>query len=193
MANLEQDIFKKNRHPKLYEELKEDIKRSKEKFILHYKNKYTNPSDIPIWMVSEIISFGQLSKWIKNLKSRQDRQKIAYPYKIDEVLLTSSIHYLTPIRNICAHHSRLWDRRFDIRMKIPRNVPPKLKEALNYEESKSPQKIYNALVMLSYFMDIINSQSKWRKNLIDLIKNTPLAKPSIMGFPTDWQKYGIWK
>ena len=32
------------------------------------------------------------------------------------------LRHLTPVRNFCAHHERLWDRDLKTKMKIPRNM-----------------------------------------------------------------------
>ncbi len=76
------------------------------------------------------MSFGQLSLWFKILKTRQDRNLVAKAYGIDESILRSFMHHLTFIRNITAHHGRLWNRRMTITMKLPRK-PRKLFVMLN--------------------------------------------------------------
>jgi abortive infection bacteriophage resistance protein len=66
-------------HAKLIDNLTTEIRRSREKFIEHYRTTYEEPSLPPIWAVSEVMSFGQLSTWFKHLKSRRDRKLIACP------------------------------------------------------------------------------------------------------------------
>lgn len=107
-----------------------EIRRSKDTFIVHYRSKYHDPEHPPVWMTSEVISLGQLSKWLGNLKLRADRQAIAKPFGLDEKVLVSLAHHLTYVRNICAHHGRLWNKQFTVTMTVP-NSPASLKLAMN--------------------------------------------------------------
>ena len=103
------------------DDLKSEISRSKEVFIEHYQNQYSDPELPPIWAVCEVMSLGLLSRWYKNLRPMSTRSKIAGTYNLDNMILQSFIHHLTEIRNICAHHSRLWNRKFTVIFQLPRN------------------------------------------------------------------------
>ncbi len=48
-----------------------------------------------------------------------DRKAIARRLNLVAPLLESWLHTLTTIRNICAHHARLWNRELGIRPKLP--------------------------------------------------------------------------
>lgn len=52
--------------------------------------------------------------------------------------------------------------------------------------------IYNTLVMILHFMNLIAPHHSWRNRFFMLIKkyNVPLAA---MGFPKDWQQRAIWQ
>lgn len=69
--------------------LENEVKRSKEVFIEHYKNKYTQPDLPPIWAVSEVMSLGLFSRWFTNLKPMATRKKIANQYNLDHEILAS--------------------------------------------------------------------------------------------------------
>ena len=65
-AHEKHEIFQrknKNKHVKWLVKIHEDTKRSSNsnESIKNYKNKYKDFPTIPIWMLTEIISFGQLS------------------------------------------------------------------------------------------------------------------------------------
>lgn len=51
------------------------------------------------------------------------RRAIAAAYGVDEQVLASWLRHLSLVRNICAHHSRLWNRDFTITPTLPRNKP----------------------------------------------------------------------
>jgi abortive infection bacteriophage resistance protein len=67
-AYLDQNNFQK---PHIYEacmrSLDEKLDRSKETFVQHYNGKYTKPSRPPIWAICELLTLGQLSKWLGNI------------------------------------------------------------------------------------------------------------------------------
>lgn len=167
----------------------EEIEKSKDTFIVHYKKKYDDPAQPPIWMVAEILSLGRLSKWYSNLKHRPDRQAIAKTYGLDEKVMVSLIHHIAYVRNICAHHGRLWNKQFIVTMAIP-SSPPALKLAMNGLEKR---RLYNSLVALGYLIKIVAPNSEWRQNLISLIDIHPLADPGEMGFPENWRSLPFWR
>lgn len=167
----------------------EEIDRSRDTFIVHYKTKYDNPALPPVWMAAEVMSLGQLSKWLGNLKGRADRQAIAKPYGLDEKVLVSLAHHLAHVRNICAHHGRLWNKQFTVTMAVP-NSPGALKLAMN---PGADRKLYNTLVVIGYLIGIIAPGTEWRKHLVELLATCPLADPVAMGFPADWAARPAWR
>ena len=87
-------------------------------FIEHYMNTYDNPPTPPSWMSVELLYFSELSKICQNLKSRKDRTDIAAAFGIaDETVFCSWLHTLNYLRNICAHHARLWNIELDVNPK----------------------------------------------------------------------------
>lgn len=187
---LDPNIYDRpDRYAKAYTSLLEEIDRSTDTFMVHYKRKYSDPVQPPAWMTAEVMSLGQLSKWISNLKLRVDRQAIAKPYGLDEKILVSIAHHLTYVRNICAHHGRLWNKQFTVIMTMP-NSPGSLKLAMN---ASAPRKLYNTLAVLGYLVGIVAPGSEWRRRLIELIDAHPLATPADMGFPTNWRTMPSWK
>jgi len=187
---LDQGLYdRQDHHAKGVTTLTKDFKESKDTFAKHYRRKYASPNLPPIWMAAEIISFGQLSMWFDNLKLRRDRQAIAKPFGFDERVLTSFAHHISHIRNICAHHGRLWNKRFTVKMTVPK-YPAKLPVAMR---GADPRYLHNTLVMLDYLLSIIAPGSEWRERLVALIDGCPLADPASMGFPEGWRERTAWR
>lgn len=88
--------------------------RSQEDFISHFKVNYDGFPRLPVWMATEVMSFGVLSKLFNALKN-EDKREIAKIYHLHPKTLADWLHVLTYIRNICAHHSRLWNKKLAIR------------------------------------------------------------------------------
>ncbi len=174
-------------HRQLIESLREEIDRSNERFIEHYNTTYDDPPLPPIWAVCEVMSFGQLSKWFKNLKHRGDRQTIARVYNLDERVLGSFMHHLTHVRNLVAHHSRLWNRRLVFTMTLPRR-PHDLVIQFN---ARTERYIYNTLAMLGYLLTLISPGTTWPRRVRQLIEESAVNVAS-MGFPDNWRELPLW-
>lgn len=186
---LNSQLHDSRHYQRTLDTLKEEIERSRDAFIIHYRNKYSDPQMPPVWMAAELMSLGQLSKWFAHLKFHADRKAIARPYGIDESVLRSFLHHLTNVRNICAHHGRLWNRQFTFTMKLPQS-PASLKSALN---SNAPRRLYNTLVLITRFMELIAPGTEWKRHVVELIDGYPQASPAAMGFPEDWRVRAMWK
>jgi abortive infection bacteriophage resistance protein len=164
-----------------------EVERSKEVFIQHFKNNYQEPLP-PIWAVAEVMSLGTLSKWYKNLGPKAIRRSIADTYQIDESVLQSWLHHLVIVRNICAHHARIWNRDFTFLIQLPKHKPTHLVSEL----IQRSRKLYNTLVLLLHCMDIISPEHHWRQRLIHLIQQHAIPVAA-MGFPGDWASRPIWQ
>lgn len=161
--------------------------RSDETFSTHFKNKYVEKIP-PMWVAIELTTLGQTSHWYGNIKLRTDRRAISTFYGLDDSILKSYLHHLKIIRNICAHHSRLWNKRFTFSIKLPKS-PTNLSESMN----KNPtdiKSLYNTLVFLKYFMDQINPNHQWDIRLKKLLNNIHIQS---MGFPKNWETKPLWQ
>jgi len=114
-------FFSQVRYDQWRRQIHAEIERSKESFILHYRNQYDDFPHLPLWMAVEVMSFGSLSKLFNNL-TRAYQKQIGESLGFHESLLTSWLHSMTFVRNVCAHHARLWNREMAISMKYPRSA-----------------------------------------------------------------------
>jgi len=109
-------------HSKWLVSIEGEIVRGHETFIEHFKSKYSGFPRLPLWMAVEVMSFGSLSKLFGGLLPAPQRG-ISSSLEIHHSVMHNWFHALTYIRNLCAHHSRLWNRELAIRPDIPRKVP----------------------------------------------------------------------
>jgi len=189
-AYLDASLFRRiDRHRQCIEHLKDEIDRSQETFIEHCRTAYDDPALPPIWAICEIMTFGQLSIWFKNLKRRSDRNAIARIYGIDEVIFGSFMHHLTHIRNLTAHHCRLWNRMVVVTMAIPER-PVDLAIQFN---PKRDRNIYNTLVMLGHLLKLASPGTSWTSRLRKLVEEYVSDGTASMGFPDGWRELPIWK
>lgn len=185
-------------NPKLYkdhsrfeeniESLKKEINRSREVFIKHYKDKYNKPTLPPSWMSLEVASMGLLSKTFRNLKMGDEKKAILSYYGLPKIdILENWMHSFSTLRNICAHHGRVWNRRLQP-ISIPKKPTHPYAQNIPYEN-----KVYAYIVSIIYLLDIINPQNNFRENLISIIKeykDEQILKD--MGFATNWRREPIW-
>ena len=188
--HLDSSLYRNSvQYAKDYMRLQQEVDRSIETFIDHYKTKYTNPKEPPSWMSLEVSSFGLLSLIFRNLSNGPEKKAITQYYALPTVgILENWMHCFSNIRNICAHHGRLWNRRLTAHITLPN------KPANPFITNKNliPYKIYPALCCMKYILDIISPGHSFSQKLKDLMKLCPLAQEKEMGFPKDWQNEKFW-
>jgi abortive infection bacteriophage resistance protein len=193
-AYLKSGLFQGHRqYGRSLAEIDSEFERSKERYIRHYKKKYNEPDLPPIWAIVGIMTLGQFSHWLSNLKRKSTKAKIAKAYGLDEGVLASFLHHLTVIRNTCAHHGRLWNSELTLTMQLPRTKPPELNGCFDFgpDPNQAPRRLYNTLVMLAYLMDVISPGNKWKHRLKTLIEHHGIMTRQ-MGFPEDFAERPIW-
>lgn len=187
------------KHAESLEKLSIEKERSDEIFIKEFKKKYYNPLP-PSWMISEISSFGNLSSFYYNLKPGIIKRQIANYFGIEEHVFESWLHCLVYIRNICAHHARLWNRILSISPQIPLN-PQKL--WLTVVEIPNPirggkqkrinNRSYFLLSMIIYLLNTINPSHSFSSKVKNLFSKYPLIDNKAMGFTREWEFEKMWE
>jgi abortive infection bacteriophage resistance protein len=171
------------------------IDRSHEDFVQNYKSKYSTP--LPIWMAIELWDFGLLSRFI-GLMTVPDRQNLAARYAIaDWRLLESWVRSLGQIRNVAAHHSRLWNRAL-INLSTPKMPQAGTMAGLDHlhQNSFAQKRLYVVAAVIQHFIQQIELGSAWADSLSTLFATFPVL-PDVevgdTGFPQDWQKQPLWQ
>jgi abortive infection bacteriophage resistance protein len=187
-GHLEASIMRdKQRWRTAVQDAQREVSKSREVFIEHMRSQYKEKLP-PVWATCEILTLGALSKWLENLAPMQVRTKIARVYHIHEGVLESWCKHLTIVRNICAHHSRLWNRVFPITPMIPTSRMSRLVD----EFERGSRRLYNSLVALLHLMDVIAPDHSWR-GVLRVHLQTCVLDLRYMGFPDDWQSRQIWR
>ena len=175
--------------------LMKEVKRSNEEFINHYFGKYGEPAFPPSWMTLEVVSMGTLSKLFsaldRNNSSSRTIAKDLGLYKVE--ILKNWLHALSSLRNTCADHSRLWNRRFTIGLQFPYRTT---KPFLSKEEVAEirDNKLFGYLSVILYLIQFISPNSSFKTSLLELLNKKPkLVKLKDMGFPEDWYNYTLRK
>ncbi len=146
----------------------------------------------PIWAVSEMMSFGQLSRWHGDT-ILSVRKAVASHYQLHWKVLGSLLRHLTTIRNLCAHHERLWDRDFATRMSRPKTQMGAFSNPRAFFNEAATGRLYNTLVMVAYLTRVITGNPGWTIDLIALMSRFPNIPQERMGFISNWKESEIWQ
>ena len=170
--------------------LTREVGSSPETYIEHYRQTYDDPAMPPVWMVAEMMAFGQLSRWYSSLRSRSLRNQIATPLGLPEKVLVPLVKHLSIVRNTCAHHGRLWNRGFLLRPGLP-HKPTSLAATLELPGS-GPALLYNTLVLIVFLMGKVDPASNWKDELKTHLGSHPTSDLPAMGFPIGWEGRPLW-
>lgn len=154
-----------------------------EVFINHYYSKYTDPYLPPSWMIAEALPLGVWSRVYENLRGATERKAVAAGFQVDEQVLHSWLHALTYLRNLCAHHARLWNRQFVIKPVIAKKHAAFL---------KANDRFYAMAVVMWELLRLVAPQSHWHRRLSDLFGQFNAVNPGAMGFPANWREQAFW-
>jgi len=168
----------------------EEMGRSKEQFVKHYYSKYGDEHDFPpFWEAAEVMSFGSVVTFYK-ATTHQVKQSVASLFGIPDTVMESWLLALNTVRNICAHHSRLWNRELGNKPMIPR--------VEDYPEWHVPAKIPNdrifgILTICKHCLNRIAPQSHWPDRLHTLLAAYPDIPLASMGFLEKWEESPMWR
>lgn len=178
--------------PWLADVLKE-TERSKETFVSHFKARYEEYPLLPIWAAVEIMSFGLLSKLFSGLLTA-DKAEIARPFGLHPGVLGSWLHTLVYVRNICAHHARLWNRELAIAPRLPDKD-----ERWQSLHPAHPKRLASVLYLLNSLLTKLPAGrtfvSGWRGRVEALMAQGPDVPRfhESMGLPQDWPAHPLWR
>ena len=140
-----------------------DIDQSSEEFIV--KHVENHPNEKPeSWKALEVITLNTLSKLYSNLKNQsREKSRIANEFGLNSSRdLESWLRTITFIRNIIAHHGRLWNRVMVNQYRWPNSTQfPLLSYSPNVERRK---KIFPILSAIIYMNDRISPSNNLKKS-----------------------------
>lgn len=182
-----------SRYKSWLKDLHKNIDRSKEDFLKHFQNKYPN-QDLPVWMSVELWDLAMTSKFLGGIP-KSDLNLIATKYGLPNgLLLASWIRSISHVRNICAHHGRIWNRALS---DFPR--APNLGEitSLDHLSGKDAAsfRLYGVIAVMRYLLSQVNPKSTWAKRFKELMNRFPetnIALVGQMGFPAGWTNFSLW-
>lgn len=131
---------------------------SKEEFVRHNKSKYGLP--LAIWVACEVWDFGTLSRLYAGMReAEQDAISARYGIRNGRVFATwlRSLNYL---RNICAHHSRLWNRNIVDQPRLPPVAEVPWVEPFE-DDAHLRARCFLLLRIARHLLQVVNPNSSW--------------------------------
>ena len=170
--------------------LRKELQRSKEEFIQEHYHKYCTPDMPPAWKTLEVASFGVLSKLYSNFKDKAVKKCIAKSFGVPQhEYLESWMRSIAVLRNCCAHHARIWNRRFSMIPQIPKTMTGKWIDNLNVDTHK----LYLQLCCLVYWQNSIYENNDFVDKFKSLLQKYTNIDIVAMGFPKNWEEEPLWR
>lgn len=156
----------------MYELCKDKSARRNELFVQHHKDCKGNI--FPVWVATELMSFGQVSKFYKNMVS-EDRNKMAREfYNIpSREYIESWIQCAAVARNIAAHGGRFYNRFLSPKIQLPNSLAGNGSLFLGYA--------YGIYMLLPP-----EKKNVFISNLSRAISSHEYVLLRHIGFPNDW-------
>lgn len=189
---LNSDLFHNKKYfTQVQNKIHTELYESSEEFIVNHYKKH--PTEKPeAWKALEVITLGSLSKLYRNLNHQLPaKNTIAKEFGLyNQKYLSSWLITITLLRNIIAHHGRLWNRVIINKYDWPSKTPEPI---LNYiPDNHQRRKVFPILSAILYLNDKISPGHHIMNELTSLFhqfERIPLYK---MGFPSNWQKQAVW-
>lgn len=196
-SSLFEDI---DRHTDFVLDLKYEFTRSTEPFAKEYIAEHPDwdseslEGDNPdAWLIIEVATFGTLSKMYKNLKSQlPQRSAIANDFGLySSKDFSNWIEVVSLMRNIVAHHSRLWNRSLGKKISDPKSRRNAwLNGSLTEQQKKKP---YAVACAVAYLCKSANPMHKFVNRMKELHSKYPNIALSKYGFPIRWENEPLWR
>ena len=158
-----------------------ELKSSREDFVKHHKQKYGGK--LPVWAATEIMDWGSLT-YLYEFSPRSVQDAISSRCGLNAPQLHSWLKALNIVRNICAHHGRLFNRVHTISPKLPAQGTHADLDCINTDWKRT----FGQLTLIQFLLDRFTVGNK--KLLPTVVQSFPevqIVPISHMGAPDNWQ------
>lgn len=167
---------------------------SSEGFKKHFIEKYDG--ELPIWTAVEIWDFGMLREFSQMILL-EDRIEITKLIGIPTHLAFNNwMEAIGELRNVVAHHNRLYNRHVTKRIGTKRLWEIPELEHLRQCSEPTMWKVYPVVCVIRYLMSHLAPESDWSERSISLLLDFPQIEDCSLddyGFPDDWQGMKPWR
>lgn len=160
---------------------------SREDFVVHFHEKYDGR--LPVWSVTEIMQFGQLAR-LYEFSPYPVRVTIANSFGARADELGSWLRALNIVRNVTAHHGRLWNRGIAIGPQLKhRRADPLLAHAVG-----ATGRSYDTIAVLAYLLRMLGRHevADDLRGALEAFPEIPGVRLGMMRVPEGWVDEPLW-
>lgn len=165
------------------------IGRSKEEFVRHNKARYGFP--LAIWVACEVWDFGTMSTLFSGMREAE-QNAIAGQYDVGNGRIFATwLRSLNYLRNVCAHHSRLWNRNMVDQPKLTSAVEQPWVAPFE-TDAHARARCFLLLTITRHLLQVVNPRSSWPARMKKHLHSFPdLSHLGLnlagMGAPAGWE------
>ena len=168
---------------------------SDEQFVQHFRERYDDR--MPVWALTEILELGHLSTLYRGML-QADAEEVAQAYGVPtKKLMGSWLASLNYVRNVAAHHARLFNRKLQNAPGRPKaGQVPALDHLRETEDAKRVYGTYAALAVIAFLLRSIDPDCGWSSRLAALLREFPTSSAltiESLGAPSDWERLELWR
>lgn len=159
------------------------LRGSKEDFVRHHQRKYRG--EMPIWVAVEIMDWGMVSH-LYGMSPGPARNRMAERCGLSAPQLESWLKSLNVLRNLAAHHARMFNRVYDLKPKLNDDVRlTPIAGAMN--------KVFGQLSLIQYLHRQLGlSRAEHLPSLMATYPVNALVPLSRTGAPAQWEELALW-
>ncbi len=117
---------------------------------------------VPIWVAIEVLSFGRVSNMIGRFEDVRAAKQTAMALGVQWAPFSEVVHSFSVLRNLCAHHRQLWNRRMGIMCPVQKKLRPM---GVQFE----PPSVYAHILMMNHYRKQIDGDTALAKRIQALL------------------------
>lgn len=158
---------------------------SREDFVLHHRERYDGV--LPVWAAVEVLDWGGLTK-LYGFAPRAVQDAVAGDLGLTAPQLESWLKSLNIVRNVCAHHGRLFNRVFALSPKLPAvGRYPELDLPNSYTRS------FGQLTLIQFVLDRLGLKRSMLPAVMRTYPTSPRLPISWTGAANGWAESPLWR
>lgn len=190
-------------HAHLLMHLRGDYNQSQSRCARHFRASYQDP---PIWALVEVVTFGRLSYFYSGML-QSDQKSVASEYgMVNSRYLKSYLQHLCVLRNLCAHHGRVYDLPWG--QNDDKRHPysfPELKDWTVLRQKGAvalgaQRTLFEQFALIYHFVgktqSIVFDRNEWKSRVVAAMNESPsigvVNLKSILGIPADPANSPLW-
>ena len=162
--------------------------------VIHHIEQY-GLTKVPVWMLMENLSYGDVVRYYNGLPQTVQRD-VANGFGVWPGIFRGWLDVMRRIRNLCAHHGRLWNRKINYRLSYNFSKSVALADlyaCASIQAGLRHTTLFTAMSLCAWLLRQVRPESQWKERVKALLDDYPDVSLSEMGFPANWRTYALWK